>query len=269
MKPPLFFTGSLPFTDAHRALQFVKEFGSTLPFLPQLPRANPKETMAAQVIRGMQVGEWNNEISCCFSSFLSEFQKVDRFKIQMAGPFTTAWFSSKTYAATEATWNKMWDGVRKQIDRSGFKGEIWLQIDEPIWSIPRPLPVAYPAFLESLVRDPRVRIGLHCCSSERPLPDRNWMDKVSFFSFDYLRTHMTPEEKLLWRPWLGKDRILAIGIIDRIRGPQWKQTFESIPDDGSVWMSPSCGLFEWSDEDIERLTKSGYSVREMKKSRES
>jgi len=267
MKNQIFYIGSLPFTDPHRALQFVKENSPELPFLPQLPKANPKETMVAQALRGMQLGEWNKECSVCFESFLKDFRQSERLKIQVAGPLTVAWFSSKTFAEVEKTWMRMWKGVRKQIADSGFNGKVWLQLDEPIWSQQQQLPAHYDEFVDFLTGDSSISVGLHSCASERPIPSTTLMEKASFFSFDYLRSAMTAEEKLLWRGWLKKDRTLVVGIIDQKRGCQWQQAFQSQPEKGRVWMSASCGLFAWNEEDVERLPKNDIleKIREVQK----
>ncbi|NDD05389.1 MAG: hypothetical protein EB078_10820, partial [Proteobacteria bacterium] len=85
-----FFVGSLPFQSVSEAIDFVKKHSSHLPFLPQLPELNPQEDMIGQVLRGFELGHWDEKASTAMELFQNEFVESRRFKIQVAGPATVS-----------------------------------------------------------------------------------------------------------------------------------------------------------------------------------
>ena len=81
-KPPLFFIGSLPFSNPAEAIDFVRRASPTFPFLPQLPGVNPQEDMVGQVLRGCELGCWDESASISFPGFLEAFADAPRVKFK-------------------------------------------------------------------------------------------------------------------------------------------------------------------------------------------
>jgi len=149
-KPKYFFIGSLPYTKPEDAIGFVKKWASDFPFLPQLPGASPEEEMIGQLLRGMELGKWDEKASSCFEAFFKEFGKSPRVKIQLVGPYTLARSVTKTYDEIHRQWLDFWKKLMTQIETTGFSGELWCQLDEPFWSKKRPIPKEYGSFVCAL-----------------------------------------------------------------------------------------------------------------------
>lgn len=233
---PAFFVGSLPFLDVPAAIEFVQKESAHLPFLPQLPELNPQEDMIGQVLRGFELGFWDEQASCALELFQNTFCESPRFKIQIAGPNTVARTLSLPFENIAPQWTTLVKGLHQQLRQGSFTGELWLQIDEPY------LPHKGTALLLVDLQNqlPKTVFGLHSCATVRPEPDTELLAQLRFLTFDCSRTPVTPAEKTAWTQWLSEDsrRVLAWGqptelpLVDEwaLRHPQ-------------VWLSAPCGLY--------------------------
>jgi hypothetical protein len=236
MKLP-FFVGSLPFQSVEKAIQFVKENSSHLPFLPQLPELNPQEDMIGQVLRGFELGYWDEKASIALEAFQNEFCESPRFKVQIAGPYTVSRALSLPYDEIIPQWEKLVLGISKQVRQGAFLGELWLQIDEPYWP-----PKGTALLLEKLHQEmPKTVFGIHSCATERPLPGPGDLARFRFFSLDCSRTPFSDSERDFWGKWLDMDpkRVFAWG-----HSTQYPKTLDpwalSRPQ---IWLSAPCGLY--------------------------
>jgi hypothetical protein len=251
--PPYFFVGSLPHTDVASALTFVRQHSPTLPFLPQLPNANPLEDLVGQILRGFELGFWDEEACLSLKRFTEAFREAPRIKFQMAGPYTIARSLSVTLEEVIPQWLGLAKAIQMQFRREGMQGELWLQIDEPLWSSDRPLPPNYARFLVSAGRTTTgLRVGLHTCANPRPFPLRELWNAVDFMSFDFSQHPMTPEETEVW------SKAFVLGKPDLVLGMVTKGvvlTEENFAGWGAkkvpVWISAPCGLYDWTPEEIE------------------
>ncbi|NBT57527.1 hypothetical protein EBT16_01970 [bacterium] len=236
MKLP-FFVGSLPFQSVKEAIQFVKENSPHLPFLPQLPELNPQEDMIGQVLRGFELGYWDEKASIALEAFQNEFCESPRFKIQIAGPYTVSRTLSLPLSEIYPQWEALVLGISKQLRQGAFLGELWLQIDEPFWP-----PKGTALLLRDLEKKiPKSRLGVHSCATERPTPDAFESRLFRFFSLDCSRTPFMAEEKAFWEKWLKEDptRVFVWGY------PQDSaQNLDSWPlENPQIWLSAPCGLY--------------------------
>ncbi|MFM8269047.1 MAG: hypothetical protein ACKN9V_02570, partial [Pseudomonadota bacterium] len=198
---PTFFVGSLPFKSVKEAIQFVKDNSPHLPFLPQLPELNSQEDMIGQVLRGFELGYWDEKASIALEAFQNEFCESPRFKIQIAGPHTVARTLSLSIDEIYPKWASLVLGISKQLRQGTFTGELWLQIDEPFWP-----PKGTAFLLRDLQKEiPKSVFGIHSCATERPQPDAKELEFFRFFSFDCSRTPFSETEKMGWEKWLAED----------------------------------------------------------------
>lgn len=247
-----FFIGSLPYEDVDAAIKFVQKHSPTLPFLPQLPRANAGDSMVRQILKGFELNGWNRTTSIAFEPFFKTFHAHERIKIQLAGPYTVAWFSSKTFNETRTKWIRLWHAIADQIKNFGFKKELWLQLDEPIWSKDRELPKTYLDFIrETTVEWPRIRVGIHSCASDRPCDLQDLSSSVQFFSFDVTRKPFSAAEKKFWQNYTAHDGELVLGCLLKGKKTEANPLPELNPK--QLWISASCGLADWLPEEIEEV----------------
>lgn len=254
MNKRLFFIGSLPYDSVVDAVSFVKKHSSHLPFLPQLPEANPQEDMVGQVLRGIELGAWDELASSCLELFQNEFVDFPRFKIQMAGPLTVARSLSSNFNEVAPSWLNFFQGLNRQLEQGGFKQEMWLQVDEPFWSKEVPLPADYPLFLAELkkVRE-KIKVGIHSCHKNRPQMDEVLAPFTDFFSFNFQDTPMTAEEIAEWTQLLGMTEIeLVLGVISKGKPFQGVVTPFDEKFKDRIWLSPPCGLYDWTAKEIEQ-----------------
>lgn len=253
MKPAPFFVGSLPYESPEVAIEFVKQFSSHLPFLPQLPDANPHEDMVGQMLRGFQLGFWDEKASSCLELFQNEFADAPRCKIQLAGPLTVARSMSNRLEQIVPQWLKFWEGLKTQLKQGAFRGELWLQIDEPFWSKEVPLSPSYEKFLEQ-IRNSRsqLKIGLHSCATNRPEIPKGVLQLCDFFSFDFLLTPLTETEEDFWTEVLADGRTrLILGMLGKDGTTPATSLILNYPY--QVFLSAPCGLYDWTPGDIERV----------------
>lgn len=253
MKAPPFFIGSLPFQTSEEAIAFVKRVSSHLPFLPQLPEANPQEDMIGQVLRGFELGHWDERASSCLELFQNEFGDSPRFKIQIAGPFTVARSMSAPFEQVSKQWLAFWQGLRTQLRQGAFRGELWLQIDEPFWNKKNSLPEGYTRFLEA-IRTSRagLRLGMHSCATERPFIEKDILGLNDFFSFDFEKTPFSKEEQRFWEVPLGSEKTtLVVGKQTPADPHPEIPLFSDFPK--NVWLSATCGLAGWTMEEISKV----------------
>lgn len=243
--------GSLPYQSPKEAIEFVKKVSGTLPFMPQLPESHPEEDMIAQVVRGFEIGGWDNLCCSSWELFFETFLHSPRLKIQVAGPFTVARTLSQPYEGVFLNWISFWKGLRDQIDKLTFSGELWVQIDEPFWNAKTPLPDSYGNLLCS-VRGSRkkTRVGIHSCATERPLLDKKFAALADFISLNYLDKTFTLADRDQWESiWpLGRTQLVA-GILDRNRSVDPPA---GVPAE-RLLISPVCGLYGWTQKEIARL----------------
>lgn len=253
MKPAPFFIGSLPFHTPEVAIDFVKRFSSHLPFLPQLPDANPNEDMIGQMLRGFQLGYWDEKASSCLELFQNEFGDAPRCKIQLAGPLTIARSMSNRLEQVIPQWLKFWEGLKKQLRQGAFRGELWLQIDEPSWSKEIGLGAGYEKFLEQIRNSrPNLKLGLHSCATNRPLIDKGILQLCDFFSFDFLLSPIASSEEEYWEEILANGRTrLILGLLNKDGKVPAIKLLENYPN--QVFLSTPCGLYDWTLGDIERV----------------
>jgi hypothetical protein len=236
MKLP-FFVGSLPFQSVEKAIQFVKDNSSHLPFLPQLPELNPQEDMIGQVLKGFELGYWDETASIALEAFQNEFCESPRFKIQIAGPYTVSRTLSLPVEEIYPQWEKLVLGISKQLRQGAFLGELWLQIDEPYWP---PKGTAY--LLEKLRgKIPKAVLGIHSCATERPRPEADELALFQFFSLDCSRTPFSETEREFWGKWMDQDprRVFAWG-----HPSDSPHTLDPWALSRSqIWLSAPCGLY--------------------------
>ena len=232
---PTFFVGSLPFDSVKEAIQFVKDNSLHLPFLPQLPGMNPQEDMIGQVLRGFELGFWDEKASVALEAFQNEFSECPKFKIQLAGPYTVSRVLSLSEDEVWLKWHKLLVGISQQLRQGHFLGEMWLQIDEPFWSKERTPQKGYFEKLQELQRHlEKTVFGIHSCATERPLLSEEESDQFRFLSFDCEKTPVSTEEQAKWKSWLGKDsrRVFAWGTNGKVA-----------PHHDQIWQSATCGLY--------------------------
>ncbi len=254
MNHPLFFLGSLPYDSVIDAVNFVKQCSPSLPFLPQLPEANPQEDMVGQVLRGIELGHWDEQASSCLEYFQNEFVDAPRFKIQLAGPMTVARSLSTQFDEVTPSWMQFLKGLMKQLRQAGFQQEMWLQIDEPFWSSEVPLPPNYVEFLGEVRKSrEKLKIGLHSCHKNRPKMDEVLAPFTDFFSFNYSVMPTTVEEIETWNQILSiTDIHLVLGVI--AKGVPFEGVITPFDENfrDRLWVSPACGLYDWTSEDIQK-----------------
>lgn len=253
MNNSLFFLGSLPYESVTDAIDFVKKYSSHLPFLPQLPEANPQEDMVGQVLRGIELGYWDESASSCLELFQNEFVDAKRIKVQLAGPMTVARSLCTDTKEITPSWLNFWKGLVKQLTQAGFKQEIWLQIDEPFWSKDVKLPADYLYFLGEIKKSrPLLKLGLHSCNKQRPEMDEVLVPFTDFFSFNYIDSPMKAEDLATWTQLLSiTDLNLVMGVIPKgtpFKGvrPRFDEKYNN-----RIWTSPPCGLYDWTAQEIE------------------
>lgn len=249
-KPSLFFVGSLPHQNPKDAVSFVKKYSSHLPFLPQLPEANPMEDMVGQVLRGIELGFWDDKASSCLELFQNEFVDSPRYKIEIAGPFTVARSMSAKFTDIAPLWISFWKGLRKQLHEAAFQGELWLQLDEPFWSKETGyMADGYTAFLQS-VREiaGEAKIGVHSCATERPELFPDHVNLLDFFSFDFSGRPMTLDEEKMWVELLKEgQKTLVLGGLTQ-EGCHFPQALAKEPN---LWVSAPCGFYGWDIKELE------------------
>lgn len=253
MKPPPFFIGSLPYHIPEEALQFVHKYSSHLPFLPQLPELNEHEDMVGQVLRGIELGAWDEKASSCLELFQNDFGDAPRCKIQLAGPLTVARSMSAPVESLIPQWLKFWEGLKTQLRQGAFRGELWLQIDEPFWSAQVEVGPSYTKFLEK-VRNSRsqLKVGLHSCATHRPKVNRDLLELVDFFSFDFTRTPLSHEETDTWLENLsGLKTYMVVGVVTKDNKNPEVPFFNEYPK--HVFVSATCGLNDWTPKEIEAV----------------
>lgn len=249
-KPPLFFVGSLPHQNPAEAINFVKKHSAHLPFLPQLPEANPMEDMVGQVLRGLDLGCWDEKASSCLELFQNEFVDSPRFKIQIAGPYTVSRSMSAKFTDVALLWISFWKGLRKQLTEAAFHGELWIQLDEPFWNNETGyMADGYTAFLQA-VREigGKVQLGIHSCASVRPELFPDHVELLDFFSFDFTHQPMTLNEEDMWLSLLQlKGKKLAYGGLT-VEGTRFP---ERLVDQPNFWLSAPCGFYGWGIKELE------------------
>jgi methionine synthase II (cobalamin-independent) len=244
-----FFIGSLPHQDPRDAIEFVKRYSPQLPFLPQLPESNPQEDMIGQVLRGLDLGFWDEKAASCLELFQNEFVDCPQFKIQIAGPYTVARSMSTRFMELAPLWIQFWKGLRKQISEAAFQGELWLQLDEPFWSANSPLPDGYTAFLQEVkATGSNMKLGIHSCATERPdlFPDH--VKILDFFAFDFAGQTISPRESKVWSHLMEQEgKILAYG------GLIANESLEkgNLPSSSRLWVSAPCGFYGWDIKELE------------------
>lgn len=249
LNAPLYFLGSLPFQQVDQSIDFVKEHSSHLPFLPQLPEANPQEDMSAQLLRGIELGYLDSEASSCLESFQNEFVESPRVKIQVVGPYTLGRTMSGSVEEVLPQWLHFWVGFVKQLKQAGFRQELWLQLDEPLWDAKRPLPENYPNFLR-LLHDSRshLRVGIHSCAPARPKLTTELKIDADFFSLNFVDQPLKPKEEEEWREYLGKGKALVAGRIKKGGEITPFPLSDEFPE--TALASTVCGLYDWTEEEI-------------------
>lgn len=238
-----FFVGSLPFQSVPEAIEFVKRHSLHLPFLPQLPELNSQEDMIGQVLRGFELGYWDECASCALERFQNEFCESPQFKIQIAGPYTVARALSMQTKEIWPQWKRLIDGLVEQFRQGGFLGEMWIQIDEPFWSKEAFPEESYFKELESIqVKQRKLSWGMHSCASLRPELTPALLKAFRFLSFDCLRTALSEKEKNLIHQWLKEDpqRVFVWGGLDK--GSLQKEINAWVDSHPRVWASAPCGL---------------------------
>ena len=254
MAHPLFFVGSLPHKSRKEAIRFVENYAEDLPFLPQLPELNPQEDMIGQVLRGMEMGLWDDQASIAFKPFISTFANAKRAKIQIAGPVTVARTLCVDATSLFDPWKNLCKGITSQMRHGGFQGELWLQIDEPFWDKKKPLPPTYTKFLES-IRTPKQKIGVHTCGLPRPDLSDEMVREFDFISMDFLAAPMTSDETVLWAKHLASEKkILVAGILNEEGNPEY-ESIGLLKGNPSIWLSSPCGHATWSDAKLQRFLK--------------
>lgn len=236
---PLFFVGSLPFQSVKEAIWFVKDNASHLPFLPQLPELNPQEDMIGQVLRGFELGYWDEKASIALEAFQNEFCESPRFKIQIAGPYTISRTLSLSELEVWRDWERLVQGLSKQLRQGSFLGELWLQIDEPFWSGDEKPKDGYFERLAVLKEKLTKTVwGLHSCATKRPEFSEEEINQFRFLSFDCEKTKAKTAEKEKWEAWLLRDpaRVLAWGTTRAQEMDAWAM------GSAGVWISSPCGL---------------------------
>lgn len=231
-----FFVGSLPFLSVEEAIQFVKDNSSHLPFLPQLPELNPQEDMIGQVLRGFELGYWDEKASGALELFQNAFSEAPRFKIQIAGPHTVSRTLSLPFGEIYQKWAELVLRLSQQLRQGAFLGELLLQVDEPYG-----LPKGTALLLADVQKDiPNSALGLHSCATERPILSEEEMNNFRFLSFDCSRTQVQDSEKEAWKNWLSAhtQRILAWGT-----PPQTQNLDPWALKEDQVWLSAPCGLY--------------------------
>jgi len=249
--PRHFFLGSLPFDNAGRAISFVKRYSDHLPFLPQLPRANKNEDMIQQMLCGFKSGRWDRNASICLAPFFSAFSKATKVKVQMGGPFTLARVLNRPLQDIVGDWLLLLRNLVEEFRGKGFKGQLWVQIDEPMWSEREPFPSAYDGFLGAAkLLDSKLLLGIHSCASHRPAFSSHLWSLCHFFSFDFLQSPLTGKEDDFLKTALQDEKFLIAGVYDKRKGPILGNLgpFASHPQ---VFVSSPCGLAGWTEEEME------------------
>lgn len=237
-----FFVGSLPHTNPKDAIEFVKRYSSHLPFLPQLPEANPQEDMVAQVVKGIELGGWDENCASALERFQNEFNESPQVKIQLAGPLTLARTLSENFDKTILSWLEFSIRLMRQMRQGAFTGEIWLQVDEPSWSAENPLPENYLSLFSSVLGGVKgLRLGLHSCATHRPVLSDEITKTFGFFHFDFSRLAMTEAELGFWSKKLQDGNDLAIGCLTPAQ-PEPEPALKSLPN---AWIAATCGLYGW------------------------
>lgn len=243
--------GSLPHSNPNEAIQFVKRHSSHLPFLPQLPESNPQEDMIGQVLRGVELGFWDEQASSCLELFQNEFVDSPRFKIQIAGPYTVARAMSAKFVDIAPLWVGFWKGLRKQLEEAAFQGELWLQLDEPFWSKDSGyMADGYTAFLQTVKEIGRnIKLGIHSCATPRPELFPDHIKLIDFFAFDFVKEPISLTEEKDWTLRMqNEDKILICGALDPQGGPL-KTTLMQQPN---FWLSAPCGFYGWDIKELEK-----------------
>ena len=251
-----YFIGSLPHINVSDALQFVRRFSSHLPFLPQLPEANPNEDMIGQMLRGFEIGNWDDQTSCCLKGFLNEFGGVERVKLQFAGPFTVSRSMGVSLSEVESLWRELVGNLLVKWNRLSSWKHLWLQIDEPFWSKETSLPQGYSRFLDEIrSMSAELRIGIHSCASDRPELPSDIIQRCDFFCFDYTAKMMSTSEAVAWKAFLShanKDLVLGIMRKDSSE-PCWQAVSELRSRRPDSLISSACGLYGWTVDEIEAV----------------
>lgn len=244
MKP--FFIGSLPHGSVESAIAFVKANSPDLPFLPQLPGLNPQEDMIGQVLRGFEIGAWDDKASICLAAFWREFAGAPRAKIQIAGPEAVARTMCMNIHEVLPQWNAMFEGVTAEWESAKMRGEAWFQIDEPYWNQENKLSDVYPRFLKGLKEIfPAAKFGIHSCAVPRQAMDMAIFPLCDFFAFDCSRAFTSDERKF----WEANPQKLVAGVLTKDRPADLSR----LPA-GVEWVSATCGLADWSEDEIATIT---------------
>lgn len=112
--------GSLPFTDAAQAVQFVAEAGLDIPFWPQLPRRGFLEQMIPQYTEGMPGIKLDLENQSTRLDPASKYEQLTRFYEAFMTEDTAAFPISESFAAGFHAFRavlpgKHWSAVKGQI----------------------------------------------------------------------------------------------------------------------------------------------------------
>ncbi len=258
--------GSLPHPNIDSALKHV--FKYDIPYLPQLPRISPEESMIFQALDGLgtlsiQQGsvslkdilpenKWmvvpQYSAYHAFNPFLFDIKKdnYNEVKIELAGPFTCSYYLNSNLSLQERFPLIQKFIIQKICTMANYFSDykLHIQIDEPaLFLLGRD---DYPTYFHSTINQLHhlhsALIGVHCCSNA------NWSKilevPLDFLSFDFWEVHQSISAKLL------QDlTYLYIGILPTTNHPQIPLTEMANklkawlpPKHPSLVLTPTCGL---------------------------
>ena len=266
--------GSLPFADAHTAIDFVAEVCPGLPFCPQPPAVNLVEVTLGQFDEP-GAGQHSTLEQFARAALAGAFPTALALKTQVTGPITLAGLLGDIRSADKvaALAAKVAHVATEQVRTLAAVGlPVLVFVDEPA------LVLAEPTEARRLLATVFAAIdaagglsGIHCCASLAPgLPGLMGSCAVSFDA----TTDLVPDDDDL-NVLNDPRRLVSFGLFG-VSGPaeparsafsRWLATAAHVDDPGSLAcrsvLTPSCGLGSSTVNEAEDAFRVAAEVSEL------
>ncbi|NLF24465.1 MAG: hypothetical protein GX589_02245 [Deltaproteobacteria bacterium] len=238
-----FCVGSLPFSDAQQAVEFVLARPKIMPFWPELPQRSSSEFMLARTER-VAAAEWSgyaaDESSGLYAlaERLGQGQPLALIKAQLMGPLSFMSYSQGMHGSfadnlemataiclKQVLWQRTFlkpygKALLFVLDEPALKD--WDRLDDSEKTLLRE---AY-SYLYVTISDLGGLLGLHSCSGF----ELEFLEfPIELLSFDLtahpLEKFFCASAKEVWRDALQRGLVLAPGTFESVGTPPWPESF--------------------------------------------
>lgn len=227
--------GSLPFLEPERALRFIDERPTVLPFCPELPRRSVHEGMMARAARALHAS-WNGcsreEASALFA--LAERARHDGFrfplfKVQVVGPLTTALYAMDPAEPLARRVRHATESCVRQAEwfggfARGFADGLLVTFDEPgyarwddLSSTDRRITLEAVSYLYVTLQELGIHTALHTCAAFQPFLLDLPLELLSFDGIGFLELLWANSEVLeATHGAMARGMVLAPGVFPAV-----------------------------------------------------